>query len=192
MPDLILASGSAYRRQLLERLRLNFSCDSPDIDESPLVNELPEDTALRLARLKAEAVAARHPGAWIIGSDQVGCLDGERLGTPGSSAAACAKLQQASGRWLHFHTGLCLLQSGSGTAFSALDTCSVLLRRLDSGQIARYVALEQPLDCAGSFKSEGLGIALFERIRGDDPTALIGLPLIRLSELLQRAGMPVI
>ncbi len=186
---LILASTSAYRRQLLERLRLPFQCVAPGTDERPLPGERPAGLARRLAEAKAAAVAAGHPHAWVIGSDQCAELDGQLLGKPGGRAAAIAQLQAMSGRTVDFHTAVCLRHGGQ--ALVACDLTRVRLRHLDGEVIERYLDAEQPYDCAGSFKCEGLGIALFEAIESTDPTALVGLPLIALARLLRQAGHAV-
>ncbi|WP_295938775.1 Maf family nucleotide pyrophosphatase [uncultured Xanthomonas sp.] len=186
MHALILASTSTYRRELLQRLRLPFDCARPQVDETPLPGEAPLALAQRLATAKAAAVAATAGEAWVIGSDQVAELDGQPLGKPGNVAAAHAQLAAMSGRSVRFHTAVCL-QRGART-LHACDLTEVRFRDLQAEAIARYVAAEQPLDCAGSFKCEGLGISLFRAIQTQDPTALIGLPLIALSELLREAG----
>lgn len=190
-----MASTSAYRRALLERLGLPFSTVRPEVDESPRPGELPQTLAERLALAKAEAVLARIESdgpadAWVIGSDQVAELDGEPLGKPGSHAAAVEQLRAMSGREVRFLTALCLAGSG-GRRLQTLDITTVSFRALSDDEIERYVAREQPLDCAGSFKSEGLGIALFDSIDNRDPTALIGLPLIATAQLLREAGFVV-
>lgn len=188
MPSLTLASTSAYRRALLERLGLPFATARPEVDESPLPGESPQASAERLALAKAEAVLAQSGSdAWVIGSDQVAELDGRPLGKPGSHAAAVAQLLSMSGREVRFLTALCLA-SPDGRRLLALDVTTVRFRALGDDEIQRYVAREQPLDCAGSFKSEGLGIALFDEIDNRDPTALIGLPLIATARLLREAG----
>lgn len=192
MPDLVLASSSPYRQALLEKLGLPFVCASPNIDETPLANESPAELTSRLATAKARALADRFPRHLIIGSDQVACIDLQILGKPGSAANAAAQLKLASGRRVEFFTGLCLLDSASGETQTRVEGFTVHFRPLSDQQIAAYIDREQPLDCAGSFKSEGLGIALFERLEGDDPNALIGLPLIQLTTMLERAGMPVL
>lgn len=188
----MLASSSRYRRALLEKLGLDFIADSPAIDESVQPGETPAALVERLAREKAQALAAKYPHHLIIGSDQVACLDGEILGKPGNAARARQQLQAASGRHALFLTGLCLLDSGSGTLQSVVEPFAVEFRVLNAAQIDHYLEREQPFDCAGSFKSEGLGIALFERLEGDDPNALVGLPLIRLVTMLEAAGRPVL
>jgi septum formation protein len=193
MTHVVLASTSRYRRELLARLLPDFAVDAPDVDETPIAGESPRDLAIRLASAKAQAVAARHPDAIIIGSDQVAELDGIALGKPGSVEAARAQLAASSGQTVSFHTALCVLdmRNNAAVAHSARDCTQVVFRTLDAATIARYVDAEEPLDCAGSFKAEGLGIALFERIESSDPTALIGLPLIALAHLLREAGLPL-
>lgn len=193
MTRVVLASTSRYRRELLARLLSDFAVDAPDVDETPIPGESPRDLAIRLASAKAHAVAARHPDAIVIGSDQVADLDGTALGKPGSVEAARAQLAASSGKTLSFHTALCVLDmhNNAAVAHSAHDCTQVVFRTLDAATIARYVDAEKPLDCAGSFKAEGLGIALFERIESSDPTALIGLPLIALARLLREAGLPL-
>jgi len=186
MPALILASTSRYRAELLSRLRLPFSCANPEVEEAALPGEAPPALAARLARAKAAAVAARHPGAWVIGSDQVAELDGAPLGKPGTRDAACAQLAAMSGREVLFHTAVCV--SNGGRHLQAADLTRVRFRTLRADEIERYVEAEMPLDCAGSFKCEGLGIALFEAIDNQDPSALVGLPLIALCRLLREAG----
>lgn len=191
MPSLILASTSAYRRSLLERLHLPFTVTRPEVDESSLPGELPEALARRLALTKAEAVlAGSGSGAWVIGSDQVAELDGLPLGKPGSHAAAVDQLRSMSGRDVRFLTALCLA-GPDAQRLQMLDITTVRFRMLADDEIERYVAREQPFDCAGSFKCEGLGIALFEAIDNRDPTALVGLPLIATSRLLRQAGFVV-
>ncbi|HNJ82013.1 MAG TPA: Maf family nucleotide pyrophosphatase [Piscinibacter sp.] len=184
---LILASTSRYRRELLERLRLPFTVQSPQVDEQPLPGEAPRDLALRLALAKAKAVASQQPGAWVIGSDQVADLAGEAIGKPGNHDGAVAQLRRLSGRSVRFHTGLALVAPGQ-QAVRCVDVC-VRFRSLSEFEIERYLRLEQPYDCAGSAKCETLGIALLEAIESDDPTALVGLPLIRTSALLRAAGI---
>jgi septum formation protein len=189
---LILASSSVYRQELLKRLRLPFTAVSPNIDESPLAGESPPTTALRLAEQKARALASRFPNALIIGSDQVAVLEGRAIGKPGHHAEAVKQLTAASGKILYFHTALCLLDTGSGEAQTKIASSEVKFRLLSPEQIERYLLAERPYDCAGSAKSEGLGIALIEYIHGDDPNALIGLPLIELTTMLTRAGTLVV
>ena len=184
--SLVLASTSRYRRELLQRLGLPFDCARPEVDETPLNGETPLALATRLATAKATEVAARYPGIWVIGSDQVADLNGRPLGKPGTAKAACAQLAAMSGQTVRFHTAISLTQDGE--SFSAVDLTEVRFRTLGQEEIARYVAAEQPLDCAGSFKCEGLGITLFDAIENSDPTALIGLPLIKTAQLLRQAG----
>jgi septum formation protein len=184
---LVLASGSPYRRELLERLRLPFTAWSPEVDESVLPGERPAATAVRLARLKAQAGARRWPQAWIIGSDQVADVDGRAVSKPGTLDNARSQLRELSGRAVVFHTALALAAPGGGLHERIVDT-EVAFRRLSGADIERYLAREPALDCAGSAKSEGLGIALLERLAGDDPTALVGLPLIALAQLLRDQG----
>nr|WP_207162173.1 Maf family nucleotide pyrophosphatase [Thiocapsa imhoffii] len=186
---LVLASTSPYRRALLERLGIPFHTAAPAVDEGARPGEPPQVLVLRLAEAKARAVAGQYPDALIIGSDQVACLDGEILGKPGTRARAIAQLERASGRTLLFQTGLCLLNTKTDVAQTLVEPVGVHMRRLTRAQIDGYLDREQPFDCAGSFKSESLGIALFERIECDDPNALIGLPLIRLTRLLEAAGI---
>lgn len=190
-PDLILASTSRYRRELLARLTPAFRTIAPQVAEDARHGEAPALLAQRLAREKAREVAQRHPGALVIGSDQVAELDGLAIGKPGAAEAARAQLAACSGRELLFHTAVCLVDARGGEVRlqTAADLTRVVFRVLDADEIARYVAAEQPLDCAGSFKAEGLGIALFERIEGIDPTALVGLPLIALAHMLRAAGL---
>ena len=189
-PPLILASSSAYRRELLARLRLPFTVDVPAIDETPLAGEAPSATALRLAREKARAVAARHPGSLVIGSDQVATLDDEQIGKPGTHAAALAQLQTMRGREVVFHTALCLWDGRTGNAQVEDIRTVVKFRDLPDAELDAYLRIEQPYDCAGSAKNEALGIAILERIDSSDPTALTGLPLIALTGMLRAAGVP--
>lgn len=188
---LILASTSPFRRELLTRLGLPFSTASPDADETPAANETPDQLVRRLAEAKARAVAAAQPNALVIGSDQVAVLDTAILGKPGDHARAAEQLRAASGRVVTFLTGLCLLDTASNVAQVSVEPFRVHFRELDEARIERYLQAERPYNCAGSFKSEGLGIALFARLEGDDPTGLIGLPLIRLVDMLQRSGVSV-
>ena len=189
MPNLVLASTSPYRRELLARLGLPFEAASPDCAETAFPGEAPEALVRRLSEAKARSVAERFPTALIIGSDQVASLDDTVLGKPGGREKAIAQLLKASGRCVTFYTGLSLVDAGSGLARTVCEPFRVHFRQLSQQQIARYVDRERPFDCAGSFKSEGYGITLFERLDGDDPTALIGLPLIRLVGLLDEAGV---
>ena len=189
---LILASTSTFRRDLLMRLDLPFTVQVPAVDETRWPGETAADLVARLAEWKAVAVARTEPAALIIGSDQVAVLDGAIIGKPGDHQRAVAQLQQASGRTVVFHTGLCLLDSASGQRQIAVEEFRVVFRNLTPVMIERYLRREQPYQCAGSFKSEGLGIALFERLEGDDPTSLIGLPLIWLTRMLEAAGITVL
>jgi septum formation protein len=184
--QLVLASTSPYRRELLARLRLPFDVARPEVDETPTAGESPRALVERLALAKAQAVAAQRPDAWVIGSDQAAELDGAPLGKPGGREAAIAQLGAMSGRTIAFRTAVAV--AGGGRAFTALDTTRVRFRTLSTGEIDRYVDAEQPFDCAGSFKSEGLGITLFAAIESSDPTALVGLPLIATADLLRQAG----
>ena len=190
--ELVLGSSSPFRRQLLDRLGLEYSCDSPEIDESRREGESAEQLVVRLAEAKARAVAAHHPGALVIGSDQVAVLEGEVLGKPGSHDKAFAQLKKASGKAVMFHTGLCLYDSESGEAQVMRVPFTVMFRNLSDAQIEAYLQREQPYNCAGSFKSEGLGIALFTSMEGEDPNALIGLPLIQLITMLEKVGVQVL
>lgn len=187
-PALILASTSAYRRTSLQRLGIPFACFAPDVDEARLDQETAPALVQRLSRAKAEAVAARHPGALVIGSDQAAELDGKILGKPGDHARARAQLQAASGKIMVFHTGLCLFDTVRGLRHEYVDVTRVHFRTLRSAEVERYLQAERPYDCAGSFKSEGLGISLFQAIESGDPTALVGLPLIALCRFLREAG----
>ena len=188
-PRLVLASTSPYRRELLTRLRLPFDVESPDVDETPEVGERPEALAQRLAASKARAVAARHPSAVVIGSDQVAELDGLCIGKPGTHERAIGQLRMMSGCSVVFHTAVAVLCEARSFAAAAIVPVTVRFRRLTDDEIERYLHAEQPYDCAGSAKCETLGIALLEAIESDDPTALVGLPLIRTCELLRRAGI---
>jgi septum formation protein len=187
-----LASTSTYRRDLLARLRLRFSCSAPGVEEARHAGERPLSLAMRLARAKASAVALQNPDAWVIGSDQVAvCNDdsgGFVLGKPGTEAACIEQLRSCSGRNLSFITAVAVVRANDQSAHEFTDTTRVAFRILDDAVIARYVALERPFDCAGGFKSEGLGIALCESIDSADPSALIGLPLIQLSTVLRGVG----
>lgn len=192
--ELVLGSTSRYRAELLRRIAPRFRQTAPDVDETPQPDEAPAALARRLAQAKAEAVAKLHPGALIIGSDQVAGLGDAILGKPGTTARAIEQLQASSANAVRFYTGLCLIDARREpfVARHALDITDVQFRALTRTEIERYVEREQPLDCAGAFKSEGLGIALFEHIRSDDPTALVGLPLIALCRLLRAAGVAVL
>lgn len=185
MHSLILASTSPYRAELLRRLRLPFDVRSPEVDESPLHNESPSNLALRLALAKANAVAAKIASGLVIGSDQVAHCGGQLLGKPGGHEAAVAQLRLMRGRKTTFDTALAVVDAGSGRAQTALVSTIVLLRQVSDAEIEAYVTIDRPYDCAGSAKSEGLGIALMESIEGDDPTALVGLPLIALTRMLR-------
>jgi len=187
---LVLASGSRYRKALLERLGLPFDALSPDVNEAPLGGEAPADSALRLSLLKARALA--HRGDLIIGADQVASCEGRRYDKPGSHDNAVRQLRELSGKTVEFHTAVTLLDSRKKAHESRLVPCRVVFRALDERRIQAYLEREKPYDCSASAKAEGLGIALIERIETDDPTSLIGLPLIALAELLERAGMPVL
>ena len=191
MPTLVLASSSPYRRDLLARLRLPFEVAVPDVDETPLAEELPQATALRLAQLKARAVAAQFPDALIIGSDQVALLGEQQVGKPHTHENAKKQLQAASGHAMVFHTALCLYNSSSGNMQARVVPIRIQFRTLSDAVIERYLLAEQPYNCAGSAKSEGLGIALIERFEGEDPNALVGLPLIALVDMLQHEGVAV-
>ena len=189
---LVLGSSSPFRRELLARLGLAFECLSPDIDETAAPDEPAEHLVQRLSREKAEAVARARPGALVIGSDQVALMpDGSVAGKPGDEATACEQLARASGHAVTFLTGLTLLNSASGQWQTVCEPFRVHFRQLSADEIRRYVEKEQPLNCAGSFKSEGLGITLFERLEGDDPNSLIGLPLIQLCRMLRAEGWPL-
>lgn len=191
MPTLVLASSSPYRRDLLARLRLPFEVAVPDVDETPLAQEMPQATALRLAQLKARAVAAQFPDALIIGSDQVALLGEQQVGKPHTHENAKKQLQAASGRSMVFHTALCLYNSSTGNMQARVVPITIQFRQLNDAVIERYLHAEQPYNCAGSAKSEGLGIALIERFEGEDPNALVGLPLIALVDMLQQEGVAV-
>ncbi|WP_416423143.1 nucleoside triphosphate pyrophosphatase [Pseudomonas sp. App30] len=191
MLPLLLASSSPYRRELLGRLRLPFTCASPDIDESRLTDEPAEALVKRLAEQKARALAASHPGHLIIGSDQVAVLGEQILGKPHDFDRACAQLLEASGTSVTFLTGLALLNSATGHCQVDCVPFTVEMRELDLASIQRYLRAEQPYDCAGSFKAEGLGVSLFKRTHGPDATSLVGLPLIRLVDMLLQEGVQV-
>ena len=191
MRSLVLGSSSPYRQKLLERLQLEFTVDAPDIDETPLPNEKIADYVRRLSHAKADEVGTRHPDALIISSDQCAELDGQLLGKPGAHGPAVEQLRQLSGRTATFLTGLCLLDTANKTRFYCDSTHKVSYRNLSEANILRYLHQEQPYNCTASFKSEGLGISLINHISGNDPTALIGLPLIRLIELLREAGIEI-
>lgn len=185
---LVLASSSPYRRSLLKRLGLEFTCDAPQIDETAQKNELPRDLVSRLAGQKARVVAARQPQAIVIGSDQIAVNNQQILGKPGNHERAFAQLSACAGKTVQFLTAVCVISPLKPLAQSALDLTTVRFRALDDVDIHHYLQREQPYDCAGSFKVEGLGITLFESVSSDDPSALTGLPLIKLCELLRQAG----
>jgi septum formation protein len=189
---LILASTSPFRRELLARLGLPFAVRPPEVDETRQPGEEAPALVARLAEWKAQAIARQEPAALVIGSDQAAVLDGEIVGKPGDHEQAAAQLRRASGRTVTFYTGLCLLDSASNQRQVTVEVFQVAFRRLTAEMIEGYLRREQPYQCAGSFKSEGLGIALFERLEGDDPTSLIGLPLIRLTRMLEAAGVAVL
>jgi len=190
--SIILASSSPFRKELLARLNLPFECHSPDVDESLHSGESAEAYVCRLARQKAQAIASKFPEAVIIGSDQCALLEDQILGKPGDHNNALKQLKAARGKSVIFHTGLCVMQASTG--FSETDDIlfQVKFRYLSDQQLSHYLEIEQPYQCAGSFKSEGYGAALFDNMQGDDPTALIGLPLIRLVGMLENAGVTVI
>ena len=189
---LILASSSIYRRELLTRLQLPFTCISPEVDENSLANELPQETALRLAQLKAKKVSLSHPNALIIGCDQVATLDNIQLGKPLNHANASKQLRMMRGREVVFYSALCLYNSITGNMQAEVVPYLVQFRDLSDAQIENYLTKEQPYNCAGSAKSEGLGIAIIEKMTGEDPNALIGLPLIKLVGMLKNENISVI
>ncbi len=195
LPDgrrLLLASTSPFRRELLARLQLPFTALAPATDETPHPGEPAAALVARLAAAKARSIAAETPGALVIGADQVAVLEGRILGKPGSHPQARAQLTDAAGKMVEFYTGLCLLDSTSGRRQIDVVPFRVVFRSLSAAQVDRYLHREQPYQCAGSFKAEGLGIALFERLEGDDPSSLIGLPLIRLTRMLEAEGVEVL
>jgi septum formation protein len=187
--SLVLGSTSRYRQELLQRLRIPFEVSAPDVDETPRTGEAPRDLALRLSLDKARAVAARFPQAVVIGSDQVADLRGQPLGKPGNHARAVAQLRQMRGQTVVFQTAVSVVCLETGFEQATLAPVRVQFRQLDDAEIEAYLLAEQPYDCAGSAKSEGLGISLLDAIDSDDPTALIGLPLIRTCQLLRAAGV---
>ncbi|KAB0583595.1 septum formation inhibitor Maf [Ideonella dechloratans] len=189
LPSLILGSTSRYRRELLQRLRLPFESVSPQVDETPLPGETPAALALRLALAKARAVSRLHPNAVVIGSDQVADVDGEPVGKPGTHERAVAQLRRMSGQTIVFQTAVAVVRADTGFEATELAPVKVRFRTLDDAEIEHYLRLEQPYDCAGSAKCETLGIALLSAIESDDPTALVGLPLIRTCALLRSAGL---
>ena len=189
---LILASSSPYRKELLSRLGLAFQAFSPEVDESPLPKESPQDTALRLAQIKARKIAETHPQALVIGCDQVATLDGMQLGKPGNHENATKQLRMMQGRTVIFHSALCLFNAQTLNMQAEVVPYEVAFRKLSDEQIERYLRSEEPYNCAGSAKSEGLGIALISSMNGTDPNALIGLPLIKLISMLQNENLNVI
>ena len=191
-PRLILGSTSRYRRELLQRLQVPFDVVSPDVDETPLPGETPRQLASRLALAKARTVAKQHPSCVVIGSDQVADLDGSPLGKPGDHRRAVQQLQQMRGRTVVFQTAVAVVRQDAGFEQVDLAPVRVRFRALSDAAIEHYLHTEQPYDCAGSAKSEGLGIALLESIDNDDPTALVGLPLIRTCRMLRAAGIPLL
>jgi septum formation protein len=190
--DIILASTSPYRKLLLERLQVSFRCVAPDTDETPQPGEQPADLADRLARAKARSVATIFPEALVIGSDQVASVDGQMLNKPGSQEVAAAQLRASAGKEVQFFTGLALVCVNGGLENVHVEPFSVHFRQLSDAQITNYLHRERPYDCAGSFKIEGLGIALFDSLEGKDPTSLEGLPLIALTRMLQDAGVQIL
>ncbi|MDD2760236.1 MAG: Maf family protein [Methylomonas sp.] len=188
MQNLVLASSSQYRQQLLKKLHLDFIACGSHIDERPMPNESAKALALRLSVAKAKTVAANFPDHLIIGSDQVAALGQGLLGKPNTPENAFRQLQAQSGQKVTFYTGLCLLNSATGQYLTDIDICNVYFRKLSDNQIQRYLDIDKPYDCAGSFKSESYGIVLFDKIEGDDPNALMGLPLIKLTGLLEQFG----
>ena len=189
---LVLSSTSPFRKILLERLHIDFVCDSPDIDETPQENEPVEEMVVRLAIAKAQAISQRHPDSLIIGSDQSAVLNGEKLSKPGNFENAFKQLSRASGQKITFQTGLCLLNSATGNIQSVCVPYTVVFKTLTPTMIENYLHKEEPYNCAGSFKSEALGIALFERFEGSDPNSLIGLPLIELVNFLNNEGVSIL
>ena len=189
---LVLASTSRYRKELLARLGIAFEVAAPQADERPLAGEAPDQTALRLAALKAQSVRQAHRDALIIGSDQVATSGGKLLGKPGDHMNAVRQLRSLSGKSADFHTALAVLDAANGKVLTQVVPCRVHFRKLDDERIERYLQKEKPYDCAGSAKAEGLGIALIARIDTEDPTSLIGLPLITLTGMLERAGLQVV
>lgn len=190
--QIILASTSPFRKSILEKLGIAFKTISPDVDETALDNEQPEELVKRLAIAKAQAVAINHSSSLVIGSDQVAVIDNKILGKPGDHENAIKQLQYASGKRVTFYTGLALINTDSGNIQSEVVPYHVVFRKLSDELIDGYLKAEQPYNCAGSFKSEALGIILFERLEGEDPNTLIGLPLIRLSRMLEKEGIKLI
>ena len=192
MKTLVLGSTSPFRKSILEKLNLNFECAKPNIDESPLANETPQALVERLAIEKAQAVSNEFSNALIIGSDQVAVCEGEILGKPHTFENGVKQLTKFSNKSVVFYTGLCVFDSSTSTAKSLVEPFTVHFNELSLSEIENYLKAEQPYNCAGSFKSEGLGICLFEKLEGDDPNTLIGLPLIKLVSLLKEHGLDVL
>lgn len=190
-PSLILGSSSPYRKELLERLHVKFTTDSPQVDETPLKEETPRDLSLRLSRLKARAVAQKHPGCVVIGSDQVLDLEGKCVGKPGNRENCIKQLEEMSGKTLIFHTAMTVIDS-NGLGHSAVVDTTIKMKELKRETIEAYVDLEQPFNCAGSAKLEKLGICLISSFESDDPTAIIGLGLIELTSMLGKCGIEVL
>lgn len=189
---LVLASTSPFRKDVLSRLKVPFEIFAPNVDESPLANETPSQLVLRLAEMKAQAAQSSYPNALVIGSDQVAVIEDTILGKPGNHEQAVKQLTQASGKQVDFLTGLCVLNTQTSKFHTDMVRFGVTFRQITPGQIENYLEKDKPYNCAGSFKSEGLGIALLERMVGSDPTAVIGLPLIRLVRMLEAEGMQII
>lgn len=192
LPPILLASSSSYRKELLQRLHLDFIAQAPDIDETPLAGESALQTSRRLAKAKAQALSDAYPNHLIIGSDQVATLDNEHIGKPGNHQRALAQLMQMRGKVTLFHTAICLLDTRPGAQFpcqSDIISVELKMRELSEAEFDAYLRIEQPYDCAGSAKNEGLGISLIDYIKSEDPTALTGLPLISLTSMLRRAGV---
>ena len=189
---IVLGSTSPFRKALLERLQIDFVCDSPDISETPLINEPVEEMVVRLAKAKTQAIANKYENALIIGSDQSAVLNGRVLNKPGNFDNAFEQLTNASGQSITFQTGVCLLNTKTGNIQSACIPYTVVFKKLTANMIENYLHKEQPYNCAGSFKSEGMGIALFDRFEGEDPNALIGLPLIKLVDFLDNEGFSIL
>ncbi len=190
--ELILASTSEFRRSILQKLHLPFKTKAPNVDETPLPDESPEQLVARLAQSKAQAIADTHPQAVVIGSDQVALFNGKILGKPHTYDNAVKQLSEFSGHQVRFLTGLTVINGKTNNTETIVEPFSVYFRQLTAAQIHRYVEAEKPFNCAGSFKSEGLGICLFEKLEGDDPNSLIGLPLIQLVRMLNNAGVDVL
>jgi septum formation protein len=191
MSSLILASTSPYRRELLTRLGLSFQCVAPGVDETPLPAESPHDRAVRLALAKATAVASRHPTSVVLGSDQIGVCKGESLEKPGDAERARTMLQWMSGAAATFHTAVAVIQGDPSHSLQFVDTTTVYFRALAEDEIERYIATEQPFDCAGAFRCEGKGVSLFTRVTSEDPTGLVGLPLISVARALRQLGFEI-